>query len=81
MPLPTLLPLTEEERARHLIKRLDAAEDLVYKQLTHAKAVLVRAGMAEDTALLGAVLAAIVATMQRDGTEQSQAVAAAAAAV
>jgi hypothetical protein len=61
--MPTLL-LTEEQRERHLITRLDAAEDLTLKQLTHAKAVLVRASLPpDDPVLLGAVLQAIVSNM------------------
>jgi hypothetical protein len=60
----TTLLLTEEQKERHLIGRLDAAEDLTFKQLTHAKAVLVRAGLApDDPTLLGAALQAIVANM------------------
>ena len=58
------LSLTEEQKERHLIARLDAAENLTFKQLTHAKAVLVRAGLApDDSTLLGAALQAIVANM------------------
>ncbi len=58
------LLLTEEQKERHLITRLDAAEDLTFKQLTHAKAVLVRASLPPtDPVLLGATLQAIVANM------------------
>ena len=61
--MPTLM-LTEEQKERHLITRLDAAEDLTFRQLTHAKAVLVRASLPSDEpALLGAVLQAIVSNM------------------
>jgi hypothetical protein len=61
--MSTLL-LTEEQKERHLITRLDAAEELTLKQLTHAKAVLMRAGLPhDDPALLGAVLQAIVSNM------------------
>ena len=64
--MATLL-LTEEQKERHLITRLDAAEDLTFKQLTHAKAVLVRASLPlTDPVLLGAVLQAIVANMPVD---------------
>jgi hypothetical protein len=62
------LQLTEEQRERHLIARLDAAEGLTLKQLTHAKAVLVRANLPPDDAtLLGAVLQAIVSNMPVEG--------------
>jgi hypothetical protein len=65
--MATLL-LTEEQRERHLIARLDAAEDLTLKQLTHAKAVLVRANLpTDDPILLGAVLQAIVSNMPVEG--------------
>ena len=58
------LMLTEEQKERHLISRLDAAEQLTFRQLTHAKAVLVRASLPpDDSLLLGAVLQAIVANM------------------
>ena len=61
--MATLL-LTEEQRERHLITRLDAAEDLAFRQLTHAKAVLVRAGLSpSNEVLLAAALQAIVANM------------------
>jgi hypothetical protein len=60
----TTLMLTEEQRERHLITRLDAAEYLTFKQLTHAKAALVRAGLSpDDPTLLGAALQAIIANM------------------
>ena len=50
------LMLTEEQKERHLISRLDAAEALTFRQLTHAKAVLVRASLPPDDAvLLGAI--------------------------
>lgn len=58
------LPLDQTEKARHVIYHLDAAEELAFKQLTHAKAVLVRAGLpVDDAALLGPVLNAIVMNM------------------
>ena len=61
--MATLL-LTEEQKERHLITRLDAAEEMAFRQLTHAKAVLVRAGLSPtDPMLLGAALQAIVANM------------------
>lgn len=61
--MATLL-LTEEQRERHLITRLDGAEQMVFRQLTHAKAVLVRAGIApDDSVMLAAALRAIVANM------------------
>jgi hypothetical protein len=60
----TTLMLTEEQKERHLIGRLDAAEYLTSKQLTHAKAALVRAGLSpDDSTLLGAALQAIIANM------------------
>jgi len=58
------LMLTEDQKERHLISRLDAAEQLTFRQLTHAEAVLVRASLPpDDSVLLGAVLQAIVANM------------------
>ncbi len=58
------LPLDDSVVARHLIHRLDAAEDLALKQLTHAKALLLRAGLpVDDPTLLAAALGAIVANM------------------
>ena len=64
--MPALL-LTEEQKERHLITRLDAAEQLTFKQLTHAKAVLVRAGMQpDDPVLLGAVLQTLAGNMPVD---------------
>jgi hypothetical protein len=58
------LMLTEDQKERHLISRLDAAEQMTFRQLTHAKAVLVRASLPpDDSVLLGAVLHAIVANM------------------
>ena len=60
----TTLLLTEDQKERHLIGRLDAAEELTFKQLTHAKAVLMRASLPPaDPVLLGAALQAIVANM------------------
>ena len=62
------LALTEEQKERHLIGRLDAAESLTFRQLTHAKAVLVRAGLTpDDSTLLGAALQAMVANMPAEG--------------
>ena len=62
------LQLTEDQKERHLIGRLDAAERMTFRQLTHAKAVLVRASLSpDDSILLGAVLQAIVANMPPEG--------------
>ena len=70
----TTLLLTEAQKERHLITRLDAAEALTFKQLTHAKAVLVRAGLPPtDPVLLGAVLQAIVSNMPLEGDSSSAA--------
>jgi ethanolamine ammonia-lyase small subunit len=63
----TTLMLTEEQKERHLITRLDAAEYLTFKQLTHAKAALVRAGLSpDDSTLLGAALQAIISNLPPD---------------
>ena len=68
----TTLLLTEEQKERHLITRLDAAEELTFKQLTHAKAVLLRASLSTtDSTLLGAVLHAIVANMPVEAESSS----------
>ncbi|MCE9660862.1 MAG: hypothetical protein K8R60_20230 [Burkholderiales bacterium] len=59
---------TEEQNERHLISRLDAAEQMTLRQLTHARAVLARASLPhDDSVLLGAVLQAIVANMPPEG--------------
>ncbi len=68
------LPLDDDARNRHLIYRLDAAEELALKQLTHAKAVLVRAGMSpDDSVLLAGALHAIVVNMQKDREDDESA--------
>ena len=65
------LPLNEQAKNRHLIYRLDAAEELAFKQLTHAKALLLHASLSpDDSTLLGAALHAIVVNMHADGTEE-----------
>ncbi len=62
------LMLTEDQKERHLIARLDAAERMTFRQLTHAKAVLLQASLSpDDSVLLGAVLHAIVANMPPEG--------------
>lgn len=67
-PSMSTLLLTEEQKERHLITRLDAAQHLTFKQLTHAKAALVQAGLSSaDAVLLGAALQALVANMHADG--------------
>ena len=59
---------TEEQKERHLISRLDSAEQMTFRQLTHAKAVLVRASLPpDDSVLLSAALHAIVANMPPEG--------------
>jgi hypothetical protein len=67
------LMLTEDQKERHLISRLDVAEQLTFRQLTNARAVLVRASLPpDDSVLLGAVLEAIVANMPAEGDLPTQ---------
>jgi len=63
--MSTSFQLSQEERKKDLIAKLNAAEELTFQQLERAIAVVDRANVKEHQAtLLGPVLNAIVSNME-----------------